>query len=1063
MQEGIGPMRRAASASCAAFCLALLVFAASPLAADPLVCRKGAALRGLEEPAPKVWKDDLPRVSAVEKARRRGNVRGGRTTVRLLAIRVQFQPDSDPRSTGDGTFDLSEWDGATFDGPPHDREYFRLHMTALENYYESVSHGRLDIEFDVAPSHPDSGYVLPERMGSYHDYSEEQVWYVSQVERFTRDAFAAADTSDTIDFSQYDGYVLFHAGADWQSDINYDSPFDLPSAHISLGEPILVNDGAVEVWDAAIMPETSSQDGYTIVLNGTLAHEVGHILGLPDLYNTYNFFPAIGYWGIMDSGGRIGMDTPWGWAYGLVPAAPCAWSKEYMGWLDPVVVLDDLEGAEVKASSMRGPGERLYKIPATSDEYFLVENRLDDIGGDLTVAIDQERGVVLGPVDPDDLVPPYEINHEYDFLLPGPGLVIYHIDDTRVIPGLMPFDTVNYDRHRRGVAIEEADGIMDLGDIGSFYWTGSAYDPFFAANNDSFAWDTFPSTDTNTGGRTYLAVTGISDPDSVMTMNVGFDRWKEGWPADTGEASGPASPRVVDLDGDGTREVVVATRDGTVNAWRADGTPLLPLSDPPGRFALVPGGVRYSPAVADLDGDGEREVIAASEAGSLYVWAHQDLDGDGLADLHSPNYPVPIDGPASSSPLAADLDGETGLEVAAASQGGFLTILDAHGAHVGSSPYAFGHLVLNEVTLCASDLDLDGADEVVMSTTNRGWIAAMNEDGTPVSGWPVTVPEWEDDLVFLAAGDIDRGSDGASEIVGAGTDGTVRVWDRSGREVPGWPVDLERPAGSRPALSDLDGDGFLEIAVSAGSSGVFGLRSNGSRVENWPLVLERGDSLGAFPSPPIVGDLDGDGGLDVVATGPDGNVFAWDAVSGEELPGFPLSCDPPAGAPWAGDVDGDGELDLLVSGDSGRVLMYGLPYDVSGDFVWESETGDASGRASYPDSLLGEEPAPSGRLMDPERTYCYPNPVRDDELTIRVYMEEPGEVEIRILDVSGQLVEKFGIDGALAVNEVTWDVSGVASGLYIVHVQAFGPYSPGTIAGGKRDSETRNMKVAVIR
>ena len=794
------------------------------------------------------------------------------------------------------------------------------------------------------------------------------------------------------------------------------------------------------------------------------------------LYNVRNFYPAIGYWGIMDSGGRIGMDTPWGYAYGLVPAAPCAWSKEYMGWLDPVVVLDGLEGAEVKASSMRGPGERLYKLPVTSDEYFLVENRLDDLGGDLTVAIDQERGVVLGPVDPGDIVPPYEINHEYDFLLPGPGLVIYHIDDTRVIPGLMPYDTVNYDRRRRGVAIEEADGIMDLGDIGSFYWTGNAYDPFFGrdedaepgdpyytANNDSFAWDTYPSTDTNTGGKTYLAVTGISHPDSVMTMSVRFDRWKDGWPVDTAESTGPASPRVVDLDGDGRREVVVATREGGVYAWRSDGTPLLPLSDPPGAFAVVPGGVRHSPAIADLDGDGTSEVIVASEAGSLYVWAHEDEDGDGLADPHAPAYPVPIDGPASSAPMAADLSASEGLEVVTASQGGFLTLLEHTGSHVGGSPYSFGHLVLDDVTLCAADLDLDGASEVVVSTTNRGWVAALNDDGTAVRGWPVSVPSWQDDSVFLVAGDIDRASDGAPEIVGAGSDGVLRAWDRTGALMPGWPVDLERPVASRPALADLDGDGYLEVVVSAGSSRVFGLRSNGARVENWPLKYERGDSLSVPPSSPIVGDVDGDGGLDVMAVGPDGNLFAWNAGSGEMLAGFPLSCDPPAGAPWAGDLDADGELDVLLAGDTGRVLLYGLPYAAGDGFVWETEAGSASGVACYPDSLLGDAPAFAGKLMDPDRTYCYPNPARLSDVTVRVYLEEPCDVEIEVLDITGQVVESFSIEGEHTVNELTWDTSNVASGLYVVHVEALGQSDGSPGGASDRDSEFKNMKVAVIK
>jgi M6 family metalloprotease-like protein len=1042
---------------------------------EVLILSKGEPPPEQPRPALRIFADELPRVDAVTRAASRGRSRDGRTTVRLLAIRVDFQRDTDPRSTGDGGFDYSEWDGETFDGPPHDKEYFELHMTALANYFSSVSYGRLQIEFDVAPGGSLDAYTLPYDMGYYHDYSEEQVWYVSQVEAFTRDAFAAADTTDSIDFSQYDGYVLFHAGADWQSDIDLDSPFDLPSAHIQLGEPILVNDGAWEVWDAAIMPETSSQDGLTMVLNGTLAHEVGHILGLPDLYNTSNFYPAIGYWGIMDSGGSIGMSTEWGWAYGLLPASPCAWSKEYMGWIDPVVVLNNMEDVTIRATELRGPGFRLFKIPVTSDEYFLIENRLDDLpdsqGTELLVGIDVERGVVLGPVDP--YLDPPVLNHEYDFLLPGPGLLIYHIDDTRVQPGLMPYDTVNSNASRKGVAIEEADGIMDLGNIRSFYWTGSRYDPFFALYNDegelihsnTFSWDTYPSTDTNIGGRTYVSVANISETGTEMSMDIHFDRWKDGWPMELSDRAGSLTPRVADLDGDGDGEIVVASRDGNVFAWHHEGTPVIALCGLMGRFAIAPGGIARSPSISDVDGDGDAEVIAASDDGMLYVWDHTDVDLDGFADLHSDAYPLDIDGSASSDPIAADLDQAQGLEIAVASGGGDLTVVNHAGEHVGASPYSFGHLVLNDASMAAADLDSDGLGELLVSTTNRGWIVALNADGTPVPGWPVTVESWRDDRVNLVAGDLDRAFGGGVEVVAAGSDGVVRVWDASGRSVPGWPVDLGRPIEARPSLADLDGDGLLEIVLPAGSDAVCGIRANGTRVENWPLTADPGDSTRAVGASALVGDIDGDGVMNVLVAGPGGSVYAWNAVSGEPLPGWPYSSDPALGTPWAGDIDLDGELDLLVAGTRGRVLLSGMPYEVAPDaMVWSSEGGDASGIGAYDDSLLPDVPDPTRTLMDADRTYCYPNPARESDLTIRVHLDEPATIEVEILDVTGQVVGRFEVEGARSVNEITWATSDVASGLYIVRVEVTEPMRQGAAAPvSDVRSEAKIMKIAVIR
>lgn len=1046
--------------------VAAIAVAAPAFGGDRLVCRKGEPPAGSAVlGAPKIFADEVPEVSAVELAASRGRSRDGRTTIRLLALRVAFVPDSDPRSTGNGGFNLSEWDGATFDGPPHDREYFELHMTALANYYASVSYDNLAIEFDVFPAAAESAYVLPHDMGYYHDYSEAQVWYVSQVEAFTRDAFAAADTTDSIDFSQYDGYILFHAGADWQSDINLDSPFDLPSAHIMLGEPILVNGGATEVWGAAIMPETSSQDGLAMVLNGTLAHEVGHILGLPDLYNTSNFFPAIGQWGIMDSGGSIGLNTVWGWTYGLIPASPCAWSKEYMGWLDPVVLLDDTENIRVTATELRRPGFRLFKIPVTSDEYFLIENRLDDIGQDLTVAIEQERGVVLGPVDPDCVDPICPVNHEYDFLLPGPGMLIYHIDDTRVQPGLMPYDTVNADRHRLGVAVEEADGIMDLGNILSFYWSGSRYDPFFAENNGTFSWDTYPSTDTNMGGKTYVTVDNISDPGDVMTMEVRFDRWKDGWPADLAKPLGSLTPRVADLDGDGDGEIIVASRGGDVYAWHHDGTPIIPMCGVLGRFAFVPGGITRSLSAADIDGDGDAEVIVASAAGSLYVWDHTDADADGHADLHSTGFPLALDGPASSTPVVANFDEAEGLEIAVASAGGNLTVVDGEGAHLGSSPYSFGHLVLEDVCLAAGDLDDDGLSEIVTSTTNRGWVAALNGDGSSVDGWPIVVDSWERETAQIVIGDIDRAPDGSPEVIGVGSGGVVHVWDSSGSELPGWPVDLRRRVDARPSLGDLDGDGYVEIVVPSGTSTVEGLRANGTRVENWPLVTDGGDSTRPIGASALIGDMDGDGALDVLSAGAGGSMFLHDAVSGKLVPGWPYSSDPSLGTPWAGDIDDDGELDILFAGGSGRVLLLGLPYaHEAGAMVWSTEGGSASGAGAYPDSILPGNPVATGELLSHARTYCYPNPAERSDLTVRVFLEEAADIEVEIFDVSGEVVARFEREGVLTVNEIAWSTSGVASGLYMVRVEVSEPVdSYYAQYAGQARSESKTMKVAVIR
>ena len=129
--RNLGPRTLIAAAIVLALVLSLPAYAS-----EKLVCRKGEPPAGVTlQGSPKIFADEVPEVGAIELAAARGRSRDGRATVRLLALRVAFLPDTDPLSTGNGEFDLSELQPQTFDSPPHDREYFELHMTALADYF----------------------------------------------------------------------------------------------------------------------------------------------------------------------------------------------------------------------------------------------------------------------------------------------------------------------------------------------------------------------------------------------------------------------------------------------------------------------------------------------------------------------------------------------------------------------------------------------------------------------------------------------------------------------------------------------------------------------------------------------------------------------------------------------------------------------------------------------------------------------------------------------------------------------------------------------------------------
>ncbi|RKZ24743.1 hypothetical protein DRQ29_07440, partial [bacterium] len=217
-------------------------------------------------------------------------------TISVCAIRVQFQSDSTPTSTGTGQFVLTPDSTQVFDPPPHDKNYFETHLDALARYYYFVSHGKAIVRYTVFPENDTSSYTLPDSMGYYGQDS----WFGNDLGArlggFFTDAILLADSLDTIDWCDYDVVIIFHAGSDWQDDVasfypDYaeyypdifiPSPDDLPTAFIVMPEPVVAC-----VDRGVVMPESPSQDGQLVVLNGILAHEFGHAaFGLVDLYST---------------------------------------------------------------------------------------------------------------------------------------------------------------------------------------------------------------------------------------------------------------------------------------------------------------------------------------------------------------------------------------------------------------------------------------------------------------------------------------------------------------------------------------------------------------------------------------------------------------------------------------------------------------------------------------------------------------------------------------------------------------------------------------------------------
>ncbi len=244
------------------------------------------------------------------------------------------------------------------------------------------------------------------------------------------------------------------------------------------------NGGYIKIRDYIIQGAQGGDNGCTPnkpQAMGVVAHETGHLFGLPDLYDTgTQGTSGIGRWGLMASGGER---TP------TRPAYMSAWSRATLGWVTEVPITHDttvtLSPAEVSDTALVVP-------IAQTNEYFLLENR-QQLGSDTN--------------------------------LYAPGLLIWHVDSVLMRQREAANDVNALPPH--ALRLEQADGRGDLDQPGaSLLNRGDAGDPFpGSTNNTTFGFNTDPSSANNTGTQSWVTIGGIAQavPGGAVTATVTFD------------------------------------------------------------------------------------------------------------------------------------------------------------------------------------------------------------------------------------------------------------------------------------------------------------------------------------------------------------------------------------------------------------------------------------------------------------------------------------------------------------------------------------------------------------
>jgi len=369
-----------------------------------------------------------------------GYFRGGTTwkkdLYRLAVVCIEY-----PDVKHNGKVALKDWEEALFSRKSYSGKNSATGQPvhgSLNDYYAELSCGAFRVEGRVFDWIEVGKKRLEYSPGTGTGASNRSALLVEAL-----DKVAARDGRDVL--KDFDGVFFMYAGDRVQT---------------SRGGLYWPHRGSVS-WQGRRLAYFIVQEGGSRMGSiSVIAHEFGHMLGLPDLYARPENpgSEGLGVWCAMSNENGNGR-----------PQHFCAWCKEQLGWLKPTVI-DPKVKQRLALSPVEGSPKECFKVLVRPDgsEYLLLENR-------------RRKG--------------------FDQDLPAEGLLVWRVVRTRPI-------------------LEESHGVE--GPSGPRVHLASV--PYPSAANDAFTPHTTPSSRSQLGGGFPVYITNIRrHPDGRVTFHVGYE------------------------------------------------------------------------------------------------------------------------------------------------------------------------------------------------------------------------------------------------------------------------------------------------------------------------------------------------------------------------------------------------------------------------------------------------------------------------------------------------------------------------------------------------------------
>lgn len=503
----------------------------------------------------------------------------------------------------------------------------------------------------------------------------------------------------------------------------------------------------------------------------------------------------------------------------------------------------------------------------------------------------------------------------------------------------------------------DGDGDNDLLAVGSnantvaWYESDGAATPAFTRHDivtDRIGVTQALSADLDLDGDLDIVVATPSDDSIIWYENDGSENFTEVQISTS--LTGASTIDLVDLDQDGDLDIV-AGGTSTVAWFDNDGA-----LDPTFTFTVIDIASTnvQSLTTSDIDADGDLDVIAASSGDNTLAW----FENDGSESFTKNTVSTNVGGAKDVQVTDLDSDGDLDI-VAAAKTDNRVLWFESNGATnptFSTRVLASGTDLNGASSLAATDVDRDGDIDLVVASTNAGKLVWLDNDGDTFLP-TFTLRELSDTVVGIQdiiVADID--GDGDSDLGIAQFSGDTISWFRdqtihSSTTFPN-PLELTRTSDGTydVVLGDIDGDGDLDIVASSAYDNSIRWYEQNSQDGSFTARL-----VGNFANGPRglhLADIDADGDLDIVsATAVDNRISWWTNLNGDGSAWFQNFANDTVLAArdvFTADLNGDGLVDILSASSGDDTIRWfqntGVP--LNNRFITRTIATNADGARS---------------------------------------------------------------------------------------------------------------------